>query len=135
MLSVKDLQERNKARKNMKKELYKRILIQLCRKIDLNHTLGNSECMLRIPEFIFGYPSFDMNEVVLYMYRQLVNLGYRTSIIDSVRGVLYVAWGAKKKKKQTQEKEKEDHDDLPSLANLKKAADTLRKKYDTNITK
>ena len=117
----------------MKKELYKRILVQLCRKIDMNHTLGNSECMLRIPEFILGYPAFDISHVTIYMYRQLINLGYRTSILDSVHGVIYVAWGARKTKKQTTT-EAEDVD-LPSLANLKKAADTLRKKYDSSITK
>lgn len=136
MLSAKDLQERNKNRKNMKKELYKRILVQLCRKIDMNHTLGNSECMLRVPEFIFGYPAFDTGQVTIYMYRQLMNLGYRTSILDSVHGVIYVAWGKKPTKKQAAASAPEDQDgDLPSLANLKKAADTLRKKYDTNTTK
>jgi hypothetical protein len=136
MLSAKDLQERNKTRKNMKKELYKRILVQLCRKIDMNHTLGNSECMLRIPEFIFGYPAFDIGQVTVYMYRQLLHLGYRTSILDSVHGVMYVAWGKKPTKKQTTSSTAEEQDgDLPSLANLKKAADTLRKKYDPNITK
>jgi hypothetical protein len=134
MLSAKDLEERNKNRKNMKKELYKRILVQLCRKIDLNHTLGKSGCMLKIPEFIFGYPAFDVSQVTLYMYRQLVHLGYRTSVIDTVRGLIHVAWGKKPTKKQSQQPE-DDQDELPSLANLKKAADTLRKKYDLITTK
>lgn len=134
MLSAKDLEERNRARKNMKKELYKRILVQLCRRIDMNHTLGNTECTLRVPEFIFGYPAFDTASVTIYMYRQLMNLGYRTSIIDSVHGILYVAWGKKKREKK-KALVTEDQDDLPSLANLKKAADTLRKKYDMNTTK
>lgn len=136
MLSAKDLEERSKNRKNMKKELYKRILTQLCRKIDMNHTLGNSECMLRIPEFIFGYPAFDTGQVTIYMYRQLVNLGYRTSILDSVHGMIYVAWGKKPVSQKQNKAAVEDNDgDLPSLANLKKAADTLRKKYDLVTTK
>jgi hypothetical protein len=136
LLSAKDLEERSKTRKNMKKELYKRILVQLCRKIDMNHTLGNSECTLRVPEFIFGYPAFDTSSVTLYMYRQLVNLGYRTSVINSVHGILYVAWGKKPVKKSSVSTTAiDDQDDLPSLANLKKAADTLRKKYDSNTTK
>lgn len=137
LLSAKDLEERNKTRKNMKKELYKRILVQLCRKIDMNHTLGNSQCTLKVPEFIFGYPAFDTGHVTLYMYRQLINLGYRTSVLDSVHGLLYVAWGKApvKKSKSSKNRVAEDHDDLPSLANLKKAADTLRKKYDVITTK
>ena len=135
MLSAKDLEDRNKNRRNMKKELYKRILTQLCRKIDMNHTLGNSACMLRIPEFIFGYPAFDTGHVTLYMYRQLINLGYRTSVLDSVRGLIYVAWGKPQHKKKNVMTTQEDNDELPSLANLKKAADSLRKKYEFTSSK
>lgn len=131
MLSVKDLEERNRNKKMVKKELCTRILTQLCRKIDLNHTLGKTECSLVIPEYIFGYPTFDMYSMTMYMHRQLLHLGYRTSIIQP--GVLYVAWG-KKKKKQVKVVEDDDNE-LPSLANLKKAADSLRKKYYTEHTK
>lgn len=135
MLSAKDLEERNRNKKNMKKELYKRILIQLCRKIDMNHTLGNSSCMLRIPEFIFGYPAFDTGQVTMYMYRQLINLGYRASVIDSVRGLIHIAWGKQPVGKKKSQEEDSNNDELPSLANLKKAADSLRKKYDFTSSK
>lgn len=128
MLSVKDIEERNRAKKTLKKELHQRILTQLCRKIELNYSMGNTECTLKIPEYIFGYPAFDMTQMTFYMHRQLSHLGYRTSIL--VSGLLHVAWG-KHKKKETLKKELEFDDDLPSLANLKKAADTLRKKYTT----
>lgn len=130
MISAKDLEERNKAKRSVRKELYTRILTQICRKIDMNHALGNSQCVVQIPEYMFGFPTFDMSQITLYMHRQLVNLGYRTSIMNP--GIMYVAWGKKKKKAPTTASTaKEDDDDqLPSLANLKKAADTLRKKYE-----
>ena len=131
MLSAKDLEERNQAKKNMKKELYTKILTQLCRKINMNHTLGNSECSLVIPEYIFGYPTFDIYSMTFYMYRQLIHLGYRASMIRP--GVIHVAWG--KHKKKTKKLVEENDDELPSLANLKKAADSLRKKYYTENTK
>jgi hypothetical protein len=129
-LSARDLEDRNKNKKSVKKELYLRILKQLCRKIDLYHTLGRSECMLKIPEYIFGFPTFSMEQMTFYIHRQFVRLGYRVSILSL--GLLYVAWGPKKiQKKKNAHVNVEEEQQLPSLANLKKAADSLRKKYET----
>jgi hypothetical protein len=127
LLSARDLEERNQAKKSVKKELYTRILIQICRKIDLYHTLGKSECILNIPEYVFGFPTFDTTRMTMYIHRQLVRLGYRASILTV--GVIHTAWGPKKKIKKSK-KEQQEEDELPNLANLKKAADSLRKKYE-----
>jgi hypothetical protein len=72
-----------------------------------------------------------MDQMTLYIHRQFVRLGYRVSILSL--GLLYVAWGPKKieKKKVKRKDDTEDDQQLPSLANLKKAADSLRKKYET----
>lgn len=133
ILSARDLEERNQAKRSVKKELYTRILVQICRKIDLYHTLGRNECMLKIPEYIFGFPTFRMDQMTVYIHRQLLRLGYRASILTV--GLLHTAWGPKKipnpKKTQQQLFQQYQDDELPSLANLKKAADSLRKKYET----
>ena len=134
MISAKELEERNKAKQDVKKELFKRILTQMCRRIDMFHSLGKSECTLTVPEFIWGYPAYNVLQVTFYMHRQLVRLGYRTSILGE--GLLHVAWGAppkKKKKKKLETKQLEQ--DLPSFANLRKAADDLRKKYTSGTNK
>lgn len=127
MISAKELEERNKAKHNIKKELYTRILSQMCRRIDMFHTLGKTECSLTVPEFVFGFPAYDASSVTYYMHRQLVRLGYRTSILGE--GLLYVSWGPPPKKKQTKKSVKQEEETLPSFANLRKAADDLRKKY------
>ena len=129
MLSARELEERNKNKRAVKKELYTRILTQMCRKIDMHYTLGQGECMLKIPEFVFGFPSFRMDHMTIYIHRQLERLGYRMSILSL--GLLYAAWGPKKKpKKKPNVTVREEENQLPSLANLKKAADSLRKKYE-----
>jgi hypothetical protein len=129
LLSARELEERNQAKRSVKKELYTRILIQICRKIDLYHTLGKSECVVNIPEYVFGFPTFNMTQMTVYIHRQLLRLGYRASILTV--GLLHTAWGPKKvpKKKKALQLHQQD-DELPSLANLKKAADSLRKKYE-----
>ena len=137
MISAKELEDRDKNKKNVKKELYTKILTQLCRRIKLHHEIGRSECTLYIPEFIIGYPTFDTEQMTAYMHRQLTRLKYRASTLYP--GVIHVAWGEaattaepeKKKKAAAVVASLDDEEDLPSLANLKKAADTLRKKYET----
>lgn len=131
IVSAKDLEDKNTLKKNARKELYTRILTQLCRKIQMYHELGRTECAVDIPEFIFGYPTYDLYNMTVYMHRQLTRLKYRASVLEI--GRLYIAWGPKPQKKVVVKKttaDKADLDgDLPSLANLKKAADELRKKY------
>lgn len=131
IVSAKDLEDKNTLKKNARKELYTRILTQLCRKIQMYHELGRTECAVDIPEFIFGYPAYDLYNMTVYMHRQLTRLKYRASVLEI--GRLYIAWGpkpSKKKKKLVQIGQPvEEEGDLPSLANLKKAADELRKKY------
>lgn len=129
LLSARELEERNQAKRSVRKELYTRILVQVCRKIDLYHTLGKSECIVKIPEYVFGFPTFDMSQMTMYIHRQLTRLGYRASIL--MIGIIHTAWGPKKvPKKITAMPKQQQDEELPSLANLKKAADSLRKKYE-----
>jgi hypothetical protein len=130
LLSARELEERNQAKKSVKKELYTRILVQISRKIDLYHTLGKSECTIHIPEYVFGFPTFDIARMTLYIHRQILRLGYRASILTV--GVIHTAWGPKKiiKKQSKKKEQQQEEDELPNLANLKKAADSLRKKYE-----
>ena len=124
MISAKNLLEREKNKSNVKKETYKKILTQMCRKIEVAYTLKKDRTLLKIPEFMIGYPVYDMRHVTIYIHRQLKLLGYRCSIIDI--GQIYVAWGEKKKETKITKVEEES---LPTLSNLKKTANDIRKKY------
>jgi hypothetical protein len=123
MISAKELIERNKTKNTVKKETYTKIMTQMCRKIEVAHTMGKEGTELKIPEFLFGYPMYDMRNVTIFVFRQLKRLGYRTSVLDV--GRIYVAWNEKKPEKIS----KEEKSTLPTLSNLKKAADNIRKKY------
>lgn len=114
--------ERNKLKNDVRKEIYTRILTQMCRKIEVAHSLGKDHTILKIPEYIFGYPTYDIIQVTIFIHRQLKRLGYRCSIISS--GYIHTAWGEKKVVVTKEEKET-----IPTLSNLKKAADSIRKKY------
>ncbi len=123
LVSAKDLLEKERMKRQAKKETYTKILVQLCRKINIAHTAGKDRTIVKIPEFIIGYPVYDMDMVTLYMHRQLKRLGYACSVLNT--GYIHVAW----KEHHKQHQNTVQDDSLPSLSNLKKAANTIRKKY------
>ena len=130
MLSANDLRERDRIKKEARKEIFKTILTRICNKIDLAYTLRRSESVVEVPEFIFGFPAYNHEFATDYISRQLRRLGYRTSVLGL--GKIHVAWGVKKtpkKKAPPNPLGRPDEDDLNGLANLKKTADALRKKY------
>jgi len=135
VLSFEDLERKEAAKREIKKEVLIRILNLLSKKIHIAYSLGKKETILEIPEMMFGYPSYKLSFVTIYMRKQLENLGYSTSILGA--GLLHTSWRVvnvknieikKQKQRRVQEKNHVDTD-LDSLANLKKTANLLRNKY------
>ena len=125
MLSAKDIAEREKARQNVKKETYKALLEQFCRKIRTSWELGKSDALLTVPPFVVGYPRYDLAKTVTYMCRQLLRLGYQVDLVGPLD--IRVRWHVSQFKNEIEE------DDpfggvLPGLANLKKTAERLKRK-------
>jgi hypothetical protein len=132
VVSADELERKNEVKREFKKEVLVRILNMLCKKISFAYSLGKTDTLVQIPEMIFGYPSYNLPFVTVYMNKQLQNLGYSTSIMGL--GLINISWkvhkvknielGFKKKKRVP-----EEDSDLKSLANLKKTAEQIRKKY------
>lgn len=132
VLSFEDIERKNAEKRNIKKEVLIRILNLLSKKISIAYSMGKKETILEIPEMIFGYPSYSLYFVTVFMNKQLQNLGYATSILGV--GLIHVSWVSHNVKniKLGEKKRKvaiEPDSDLSALANLKKTAEQLRKKY------
>jgi len=128
MIPASTFKEKENLKMEMKRDMYKKFLSKFCKKIETYNSFGKKDVILQVPEFYFGMTSYNVYNVSVYMQRQLTRLGYRASILNS-KGAIHVAWGGGCEvpvKKSSGEPE----DDLPSLANLKKAADSLRKKFE-----
>jgi hypothetical protein len=124
MESAKQILAREKKRGLGKKEYYKALLEQFCRKIRSSVELGHHYTILTIPPFVIGYPKYDLATTVVYMTRQLSRLGYRVDMIGPLD--FKVQW---RHVKVEQEEELETSDPvtfLPSLVNLQKTAQKLR---------
>lgn len=125
IVSVKDLAEKNRVRKEIKKQIYTSILGQFSRKIKARFDLGDKETVLTVPPFVVGYPRYDLAEAVRYLGRQLVRLGYRVNMVNPTS--YHVSWEKLKEKETITEEVVEPEFSFPSLMNLKKTAQRYSK--------
>lgn len=127
MLTAKEIVAREKKRDLAKKEYYKALLEQFCRKIRVASEKGYRDTILTVPPFVMGFPRYDLAMTVTYMCRQLQRLGYVVNLSGPLD--IHVQWSKVSHLKTEFEKEEADPGTfLPSLVNLKKVADKIRKK-------
>jgi hypothetical protein len=142
-ISIKDIQRIEDNRKKLKKEIYIKIYDQFSRKIKNAVQMNQIHVCLRVPAFLIGYPTYDLLQAARYLERQLNNSGFTVSYISEID--FYVSWnpnGRRRRRVVTTSRTRAtgrdtenhsgdgDDDDamsLPSLMNLKKAANKLRK--------
>ena len=61
-----------RTRRNVRKETYRAILEQLCRKIRAASVKGQKSAMLSVPPFVLGYPPFDVTQAVSLRFQARV---------------------------------------------------------------
>ena len=128
MLSVDDIHKIEKQRKDARKEIYKKIYEQFCRKIKQCVEIGESQTFLRTPSYLIGYPTFDRGKATMYLKRQLELGKFDVTKVSEID--LYVSWkkkGRTQPTRRTKEPVEEEDDAFPTLMNLKKAAAKYRK--------
>jgi hypothetical protein len=124
-LSAKQLVASEKKRDLAKKEYYRALLEQFCRKIKVASDLGSRDAILTVPPFIVGFPRYDLPQAVGYMCRQLQRLGYIVNLVGPLD--IRVQWTKAAALDSEMTKEEVDPGTyLPSLVNLKKTAEKLR---------
>lgn len=124
-VSAKQIATSEKKRDFAKKEYYKALLEQFCRKIKVSSELGHKDAILTVPQFVVGYPIYHLPTTVMYMCRQLTRLGYIVNLVGPLD--IRVQWSRAASLEVEEEKEIMEPDVyLPSLVNLKKTAQKLR---------
>ena len=122
--SAKDILAAEKKRASVKKEFYKALLEQFCRKIKNSVELGNKHAIVTVPTFLVGYPRYDLPTTVVYMSRQLSRLGYKVELVGPLD--LKVTWRHRRPEEDVEAEIVEPNVFLPSLVNLQKTAQKLR---------
>tara|TARA_R110002074_G_scaffold8841_2_gene35775 strand:- start:4791 stop:5177 length:387 start_codon:yes stop_codon:yes gene_type:complete len=124
LISVLELQKADKAKKQIKKETYRKILEQISKKIQVSSQIGNKNLIVTIPSFVMGFPTFHQYTAANYIIRQLNNGGYKTNRLNDTS--IYIDWTSPKEDNKTPENKYEDDLDIPSFVNLKKYAAKYR---------
>ena len=123
MLSINDVTKIDEKRKQIRKDIYKKIYEQFSTKIKQSVELGHKQIFLTVPSFLLGYPVFDRSQAARYIARQFQLGGFTVRLISDHD--IYVSWIVEKKKKKVQEDGGES--DFPNLMNLKKMANKYRR--------
>ena len=125
LVSAMELQKADQAKKEIKKETYRKILEQISKKIQVSSEMGNKNLIVNIPVFVMGFPSFNQEAATIYIDRQLKNGGYKTNRISVTS--IYIDWNKPKgDNRTTHDKKSVDDLDIPSFMNLKKYAAKYR---------
>jgi len=125
IVSAKVLADRERKRLEIKKTIYRAILEQFSRKISNVASLGSHETLLTTPNFLVGFPAYDLATATAYLERQLTRLGY--TVQRRLPTTLHVTWA---RPVPSSHVTVIDHsgEDLPTLANLHKTAQSIRSK-------
>jgi hypothetical protein len=125
-LSAKQIVASEKKREDVRKEYYRELLTQFCRKIRTASELGRKDTILTVPSFLIGFPKYDLLVTVQYMARQLTRLGYIVTLVGPLD--LNVRWTRVALVESEMEREVMDPNTyLPSLVNLKKTAEKIKR--------
>ena len=123
MLRINDVFKIDERRKQIRKDIYRKIYEQFSGKIKQSVELGHKQLFLTVPLFLIGYPSFDRSAAARYVARQFALGGFTVQLVTDYD--IYVTWIKPKKKEKVEEEVEEG--DFPNLMNLKKIANKYRR--------
>lgn len=129
MININKIKQIEESRRQVKKEIYKKIFEQFCRKIQISVDANQKQVFLEVPIFLIGYPTYDVEIAAVYIKRQLELSGFKVFPISTI--AFNVSWYSEKEKRKQQLPSRFEpvppppsfsDEQFPSLINLKKAA-------------
>jgi hypothetical protein len=127
MINIAKIKKIEESKRQIKKEIYKKIFEQFSRKIQVSVDASQKQTIVQVPSFLLGYPSYDVEKAGVYLKRQLELSGFQVTPISPI--VFTVSWYTHKEKTQKEYIPVYDpappsfsEEQFPSLINLKKAA-------------
>ena len=129
MININKIKQIEESRRQVKKEIYKKIFEQFCRKIQISVDANQKQVFLEVPIFLIGYPTYDVEIAAVYIKRQLELSGFKVLPISTI--AFNVSWYSEKEKRKQQAPSRFEpvpqppsfsDEQFPSLINLKKAA-------------
>lgn len=91
--SAKDIVAAQTKKKNKRSESFEQILDKCYKTIkrSVDVLRNNHHCFVEIPEFLIGYPLYDLNECIQFVVQKLTVNGFYVKYFFP--RVLYISWG------------------------------------------
>ena len=105
LFTVNDLQRKAKEKEKNRNKIYFSIAKKCFDKIKETSSNDETYCFFKIPEYIPGYPLFNMTECVLYLLNILQEKGFSCRYVDGY--IIYITWKINKKEYKAIEDKKD----------------------------
>lgn len=92
MINFDELKKLNKEREKLKLEPYKKILELITAKItDASSVLNQNYCVYKVPEFVFGLSSYNIDECCEWIKNELLKMGVnKVEILE--HHIMVITW-------------------------------------------
>jgi len=84
------LQKKHNAKLRTRLEIYDKILNRIYNRIDIASNVDNTYCIFDIPEYIYGFPIYNINSCADYLIKKLMSNGFDVKFIKP--NILYIYW-------------------------------------------
>uniref|UniRef100_A0A6C0J5P2 Uncharacterized protein n=1 Tax=viral metagenome TaxID=1070528 RepID=A0A6C0J5P2_9ZZZZ len=92
MVKAFELVKEQKERDKLKKKIYKKIYINVEKKIVQSSGVNLYKCWFQIPEFLINYPLYNVNDCNQYIISKLKNNGFQTELL--AKNIIFISWSS-----------------------------------------
>lgn len=109
-MSLHDLVSIQEEREKRDRNLYRLVFSKVKNKINNYGSMGSTDCLFTVTEFIPGQPLINVGMTMDYILRKLNKEGFYTVIMPNPPNTIYISWeiGIKNQKKIKDKKKKEN---------------------------
>ena len=90
MIDANKLRKDKKKRDELKYITFNNILKILTNKILISSQGNNTQCIYQVPQFLFGHPTYKLNECIEYLEEKLKDNNYSTTYYEP--NILVISW-------------------------------------------
>ena len=81
MFTIYDIIDNKKKRESKKLEIFTHILENCCKVIKKCDEIRVTHCVFEVPEYVFGYPLYNLNDCIVFLLQELTKGGFKVQYI------------------------------------------------------
>ena len=126
-ISVHDIHKKQKDRERNRMKIYSLIGSRCFKKVKDTAETEDTFCLYYIPEYIPGYPIYNLTECVMYLLNVLQEKGFKARYCEHC--TIYISWNLPKANLKLIEQPKEVETRVHALPEKRSIVDQLNLKY------